>query len=662
MKHILHVVVPTLGLCIFGAVVAKGQIEGTTKSKVKGIAKSKLEGIDSNGESSLNQKIISIVSRPEIADYNWDSKKDTDWYPDAYNSIKVGNEKFTHSQGIFRAEAASIVIWDKIPLNIGLYTSQSTLRVLAPDVRLLSQSEAVNKATGFAGKVFPAFFEAENLPQPRVDGPYKLGEFDVTWQRYDGEGLPTDKVRVFLRSIDGKVLAFSSTRFVGEFPHKVTPAQAKQTALKSVKGSPMWINVEVSRWNPTGANGRYIYEIQLKGVNKFSFKKGESTALVDTMTGKMMNSLSWEYTEPPSDLKSSLEDSLPIWTKHGLIFSSKRLLFGMPKWVSSPPQIFIRDSQGQISSVTSDLEGGKFSSVSAAPYGDWIVFNWHGWGYGLDLKQGNYRILSNPQRRLSTLAVQPDGKWSIGSGGSMTSRDIDLMPDMLERKPALALRGRLLLPKGDEHTPIFSADGKWLYFLRSQEGSNPFSSLLRIPASLAQTKERLLIKDDQKQTLIEKLPFSIERLSISPDGKNLVAQVPLDYARQATGDKQPVKMLKIPARIVVVDVTSKQMRELKLPPFKDTQVGATIQDINDAWAGPGNDEVTFSGKTIDANKQERRRIYSCRFDGSDFKALTPAENKPVPAYKFPEGNKTAYELAKEMALGEIQWEDAHRDR
>ena len=226
----------------------------------------------------------------------------------------------------------------------------------------------------------------------------------------------------------------------------------------------------------------------------------------------------------------------------------------------------------------------------------------------------------------------------------------------------MGLRGRLLIPGSDEFLPTFSPDGKWLYFLKStKEKQDQILSLQRVSAALVETKERLNIKAAEQQTLVEKLPFLVERLSISPDGKNLIAHVSESYTYRQEDPKKPAQSVKVPARIVVIATGNRQTRELKLPPLKDAEVNAPIQDIQDSWAGPGNDEVTFSGKTIDADKKERRRIYSCRFDGSNLKALTPAENTPVPAYKFPEGDKTAYQLAKEMALGEIAWDEKHRD-
>lgn len=79
-----------------------------------------------------------------------------------------------------------------------------------------------------------------------------------------------------------------------------------------------------------------------------------------------------------------------------------------------------------------------------------------------------------------------------------------------------------------------------------------------------------------------------------------------------------------------------------------------------AWlAGPTTSPVKFSGQTTDKQGKVLWRIYSCELDGSGLKAHTPKENRPVPAYEFPNG-KTAYEVAAAWALQEIKVEDALR--
>ncbi|MGI8766348.1 MAG: TolB family protein [Gemmatimonadaceae bacterium] len=465
-----------------------------------------------------------------------------------------------------------------------------------------------------------------------------------------------------MRAIDGKVIEFGGSQFIGEWQHKITPSQAKQKAVEYGMTSIGLKDVHVSRWRVDGGGGKRNYAIGLRAVNPRTAQTLATSVSVDAEDGTIRGSMEgWRVV--PDLTKNTAEppkDRLPIWTKQGLVFSSQRLLNGIPTWAPSAEQLFVRDAQGQLASITSDLLGGEFSFANASSSGDWMAFNWHGWSYALNLNQGSYRVLADPTRFLVTPAMRPDGKWMVAAGKAATGNaGLDLMPDALERTPEMALRGRLLIPKSDEFLPTFSPDGKWLYFLKSTPSKDGATlSLQRIAAALVETTERLPIAPEEQQTVIEKLPFLIERLSISPDGGRLIAQAPNKYVQEKNQDKPPQKL----SQIFIIGTGSKEVRELKLPPLKDVEVGATIQDIEDAWAGPGNDEVTFSGKTVDAAKKERRRIYSCRFDGSGLQALTPAENKPVPAYQFPQGPKTAYELAKEMALGEIAWDDKHRDK
>ena len=611
-------------------------------------------------DADMKQRIVTAVSQPEVANY-LGTRLDTDWSSNEYGELFLGNEDATHPQGIFRAEGGSVVVWPdnpQNPLNFALFKEKSTLRVIEPDASQLSQAELLKQATKFSQELFPKFFSAKNLPLPQADGPNNLGEVSVEWQRYDAEGLPNESVRVVLRRIDGKVLSFASSHFVGEWPHKITPAQAKQAALASVQNNKAWSDIKIIRLNLSGANGKALYAIELKAFDKTTSRTGTAMAYVDALTGQSSQP-AWEYVA--DNLASSVlyNDRLPVWTAQGLVFSSQREIQSAPEWTRLPEQLMIRQENGQLFHLTADYEPDQFKSLNGAA--SWLAMIWHGWSYALNLKNGEYRVLSNPKRYLNTPAVRPDGAWSVAAGMAATGNaGSDLMPDALQREPAMALRGRLLIPNSDETDPVFSPDGQWLYFIKSKDEGEVLS-LHRIPALIVETRERLAVKDEQQQAIIEKLPFPVERLSVTRDGKHLVAQLPLQYLLPHNDLKKPAEIVNLTSHIAVIDIETKKLRELKLPSLKDTEIGsASIEELQDAWAGPGNDEVTFSGKTIDADKKERRRIYSCRFDGSNLRAWTPKENQPVPAYQFPETQKTAYELAKEIALGELEFNDKEK--
>ena len=258
--------------------------------------------------------------------------------------------------------------------------------------------------------------------------------------------------------------------------------------------------------------------------------------------------------------------------------------------------------------------------------------------------------MGTPERAAVTPTVSPKGEWAIiAATGQTGNAGFDLFADHIAaRGPELQLRARLVLPGSDEHHPLYSPDGKWLYFVSTKierekdQKPKAIHALRRIQASVAQVQQMTQLKPAQVETLVAQLPADVQRMSAFPDGKRLLLQTTKG--------------------IFAVTMEGGKVTPVVLASLKDAEVsGALLQEIGDAWAGPGNDEVTFSAKTIGPDKKERRRIYSCRFDGSNLKALTPAENQPVPAYQFPQGQKTAYELAKEMALGEIAWDEKHKE-
>jgi Tol biopolymer transport system component len=258
------------------------------------------------------------------------------------------------------------------------------------------------------------------------------------------------------------------------------------------------------------------------------------------------------------------------------------------------------------------------------------------------LQDGNYRVLGYPERPGVLPIVTGDGKWAVISGtGHSGNPDLDLMADNLERSPKLGLRGRAVLPNGNEHHPAFSPDDKWLYFVTTKKDKDQVINVLRrIDAAVVLTKDLHPLDEKQIETIIPQLPGEVERLSIFPNGQKLLAQT----------DKG----------ILVIEIATKKLIPIVPKNLKDAELNVPIEAIRDGWAGPTDDRVTFSGKTTDKDGKVRRRIYSCRFDGSDLKAHTPRDNEPVPMYKFPGSDKTAYDIAKEWALNEIKWDDEHR--
>lgn len=530
-----------------------------------------------------------------------------------------------------------------------LKTFDAQYQVHIPSKEVVSNDALEKTAISFAKKHFPSFWMITNEIESEENDSKSFRRFSYI-KKY--RGLTLGRVEVGVRVSDGKVTQASSYAepAVGDLLENVsiTPEEAKEKFFLHIEehGEGEFEEIKITNLSllPFGKPANLSYLARIQAVRRSDKAVVKATNVLDAVTGKFStNRIGFANVREQRSSDASTSDTFPIWSSQGLSFLSQRQMEG-PDWANFGSQLVTNFSK-LLNYLTYDLAASP-SFVSAGFTSSWITMQRQEWAFAFDTIGGSYRVLGTPERPAMTPTVSPDGSWAIvAATGRTGNAGFDLFADQIAaRGPELQLRARLVLPGSDEHHPIYSPDGKWLYFVSTkQEQGKVVHALRRIPATVAQAEKLTQLKPEQIETVVASLPADVQRMSVFPDGKQLVLQT-------AVG-------------IFTVAVEQKKVTPIKLPPLKDTEVGgALIQEIGDAWAGPSKNEVTFSGKTIDADKKERRRIYSCRFDGSNLKALTPAENKPVPAYKFPQGEKTTYELAKEMALGEIKWEDAHRER
>lgn len=566
------------------------------------------------------------------------------------------NEALEHADGLYGMENAQLYVDGFNPIDFS-FRAEHRLRLVNPETQFLSQKQSQEVALRFLRRTFPWFFESGDLPEVVVKTDQHNAIFDFAWRRYDDQGVPSGSVNAQIRAIDGKVVTFWGSRMpvaskrIAVRVHKISWLQARERALRFIQNSKRWDKVRITRVGIYSVNGElfsdkgeFYYAVQAEAHEKVTGLVYNAQVQIDATSGEVDPfGFTMEVVNPETQ---GVDDRQPIWTKQGLLFISRRSLVGYPAWFDTKLQIFLRTKE-KLTYLTCDLSqaGGGISLAQLPPTSSWSAFGRFAWTYALDPTTGSYRVLGTPERFGATPTLSPDGKWAIVSAEAPTgSTDGDLFADNLQRASQLALRGRLVLPNGDDYLPLYSPDGKWLYFITSKRSNGTeVSSLRRIPASLAHTKQLLRLKPEQVETLVAAMPGGVGSPSIFPNGQKLLL---------TTRDG-----------LTVVDIATRKATLLKLPILKDIEVGgATISNLQDGWAGPGNDEVTFSGQTTDATKKVRRRIYSCRFNGTNLRAWTPKENTPVPGYVFPQTKKTAYDLAKEMALAEIKWEDAHRER
>ena len=617
----------------------------------------------SGSKNNLRQSLEPILTDPDFANFNL---QQFTWREQRAGHIVLPDENPNHEEGVFWMRDFDVATPLGNPPRVYAYGTLET-RVLNGHYIFPTEDDARQVGLKFLKRQFAWFFRLGKEPtgivtEPKVNAPpSRKGVWEFQWRQLDEEGLPAATADVKVRAIDGKIVGFAVRR--ESWPeHKVKLPQAKEVALRIASQDSKYKDIKVTSAIVIPADLLYsnadipkvIFRLVLEAIDSPTGRVKVATVHVDATAGKLV----WinPYSGKPiaekiiwNDKDSQIietnlvpEDRFPTWTKHGLVFGSLRKLVGMPNWATVPPQVFLQDKSGNVTHLTSDLATYP-AFVSGLPSTSWITIERQGWSYALDLNTGSYRVLGQPERPGRTPTIDSTGRWAMVFGtGHDANSDVDLMSDDLQRSENLALRGRLVLHGSYETNPLFSPDGKWVYFISSKEDEGQAShSLQRMTAEVALTKEIKPITPEQVQT-IAKLSEEVERISFFPDGARVLLQ-----------NRKGMFIVSVPEG-KVTPVAPKEP--------KDAEVGAPVTETRDGWAGPGDERVTFSGKTTDKDGQTRWRIYSVRLDGSDLQAHTPKDNEPVPMYQFPESQKTAYDLAKEWALNEIKYEQAHKER
>ncbi|MBV9468311.1 MAG: hypothetical protein JO316_01740 [Abitibacteriaceae bacterium] len=606
---------------------------------------SNIVGDDAREGENVQQHLQALLKDSQFLDIAWN--KTFSWQAE-HGYVHLPPENVNHPEGVFGVTGLLATTFAVAPLEASCGAGQIELRVLTGEHFYPSENTCKQIALQFLKRHFSWFFETNVVPDPQITGPTNTGVLSFRWEHTDKEGFPTDYVDADVRSIDGKVISFGALKVKFHPLHKITPSQAKQTALQIANKDIQIRNAKVlSFFLDTTADRPCEYHVELQAQERETGQLLTGHISVDGMTGKpYMQKPLWKYADTNHrNSLNAVEDFQPAWTNQGLVFSSKRDLANIPTWASYPTQLMLLNASGKITHLTSDLTVGS-GLPSGLDNSSWLTLQRQGWTYTFDLQTGNYKILASPERNGVNPAVNSSGSWGIVCGnGREPSSTIDLFADDLSRPTTmLHHRARLVAP-GDQQHPIFSPDGHWLYFITTSESKDKKSlegkqSLQRIPAEMVEVKKLTQLSMNQVEDVVANLLNPIERLSIFPDGKKLLAQTPKGMS--------------------IITVQDKQSKSLALGSLTDNELGAVkIEQVKDGWAGPSDNEVTFSGKTVDKSGKIRWRIYSCHLDGSHVKALTPKDNNPIEPYKFSDG-KTAIDLAKEWALSEIAFADAQK--
>lgn len=235
----------------------------------------------------------------------------------------------------------------------------------------------------------------------------------------------------------------------------------------------------------------------------------------------------------------------------------------------------------------------------------------------------------------------PDGNQLVMSGthsptDGVKDADQDIFVSEIKTEPSAApvksTRSVVQLP-GIDKLPFYSPKGDWIYFAHqsripqfegaygSKEEYQYFSrknwSIYRVQVGATSKQAPEIVVSDISEP---------DRFSFFPDGKRILV-----------GFKNEYRMEKERGQMAIVDVEKKTIKPYSLKEFKDPDHPEFVSLIpNQVALSPDGKKLAFSalvwsGKEADVGWL---CIYTCDFDGSNLKRITPADNSPLPPYKY----------------------------
>ncbi len=352
-------------------------------------------------------------------------------------------------------------------------------------------------------------------------------------------------------------------------------------------------------------------------------------------------------------------DSTPSWGKPNQIFlyTSRNLIVDGKEIVE--PMVREGGSSGLIEgfAIYDEKQEGKLSFLVKMPgtgnYASWsakdkVTFS-DGTKIGIiDFDKSAINAVNINRVFRFDASWSPDGNRLVMSGTHSPTdgdrnADEDIFVSEIKAEPSAApvksTRNLVRLP-GIDKLPFYSPKGDWIYFAHQAKipnfegtyGTNEeyeyFSkknwNIYRIGANAT--------SKDKPEVVISGISDP-DRFSFFPDGKRILVGFNNQY--RAEGER---------GQMGIVDVEKKTIAAYKLKELKDPDHSEFLPLIpNQVALSPDGKRLAFSalvwsGKESDAGWL---CIYTCDFDASNLKRVTPVDNSPLPPYKYEDPKLTA---------------------
>ena len=235
----------------------------------------------------------------------------------------------------------------------------------------------------------------------------------------------------------------------------------------------------------------------------------------------------------------------------------------------------------------------------------------------------------------------PDGSSLVMSGThSPTDKSKDADQDIfvsqikpeLSAAPVLNTRTIVRLP-GVDKLPFYSPKGDWIYFAHQAKipefgGAYNSEDEYKYFSRKNWNIYRVRAGADPKETpeVVVSGISNPDRFSFFPDGKRIL----VGFNNQYRSDKERGQM-------GIIDVDKKTIAPYVLKELKDPDHPEFLPLIpNQVALSPDGKKLAFSALVWSGKEGDVGWlcIYTCNFDGTNLKRITPVDNSPLPPYKY----------------------------
>lgn len=334
-----------------------------------------------------------------------------------------------------------------------------------------------------------------------------------------------------------------------------------------------------------------------------------------------------ETSSAPSLPSRRTADTAPVWLdKEQILFQTLRLRAGRPLWRQQAPGIAVVN-----------IDNGSMSMLDPAAIRPVLRFDVardkpvlatvdsNNTGRLLDLETGVSSYFGSESRPVHDVALADDCSTVLFSANRRHG-DADIFAGTVDSDLVTVTdQRRIALLEGYDHNPLFCQKERAVFFIHGMRNAED-DAVWRVSSA------KVYWENEPPEQVCQAVG-RIRSLSCFPTGNQLLIQ----------DDRG----------LVSIATPGASQRVLPFPVLYDPEIPRGPElTIGSPAVSPDGSMLAFSAYRDAGDGKEGAGwyIYVCSLDGSDLRRVTPLKDDPVPPYIFPETGKTAFDVAREIAL------------